>query len=301
VGSSALRAAQASLFAGAVPLAAEPPPAAHLCQWFTPSWLSQALVERHFGDLSDQDFVVEPTCGNGSFLTCIPAHVPALGVEIDARQAEIAARESGRQVIVGDFLAVQMPRQPTAFIGNPPFRAAFIDQFLSRCHALLPEAGRAGFLLPAYALQTSRRVAALREQWSMNVEIIPRDVFPRLRETLLFALFTKDRWRRLVGVAFVDEAADVLDLPLAYRRILQSANGSRYRALCAAALRRLGGRGSLQQIYAELERARPSRTAFWKDGIRRTLREYEQDFIAVDVGHFSLRQTECTDPSTTMV
>ena len=258
------------------------------CQWFTPTWLAEAIVARHFHWLSASDFAVEPTCGNGSFLRAIPGHVPALGVEADPDLASIAADDSGRSVICGDVLAIELPQVPTVFLGNPPFRVPFISALLERCHALLPEGGRAGFLLPAYALSASRRVTELRDRWSIRVELVPRDVFPRMRESVVFALFRKDAARRLIGLALVDESADVLALPREYRQLLQASSGGRYRALCVAALRRLGGRASLKQIYGELERVRPSRTAFWRDGIRRTLRAYD-DFVPLGVGQFGLR------------
>lgn len=69
-----------------------------LCQWFTPAWLAEALVERHFSRLDAADLVLEPTCGAGAFLRAIPAHVPAIGVEIDPALAA-AARATGREVL----------------------------------------------------------------------------------------------------------------------------------------------------------------------------------------------------------
>lgn len=48
--------------------------------------------------------VLEPSAGDGRFLMAVPDHVPAFGVEIDPALAPIAARNSGRQVIQGDFL-----------------------------------------------------------------------------------------------------------------------------------------------------------------------------------------------------
>lgn len=259
-----------------------------LCQFFTPFWLAEALVDRHFGDLTERDLVLEPSCGLGAFLNAVPAHVPAVGVEIDPQVAAIAAADTGRQVVVGDFVAAPLDVRPTAIVGNPPFRVALIERFLQRCHQLLPEGGRAGFVLPAYAMQTSRRVAEYRAQWSMAVEIIPRDAFPRLREPLIFGLFTKDEHRRLFGIALVDEAADVLALPAPYRQALQSTRG-RWRAVCTVALQRLGGRATLPDLYREIERARPTRNRFWREKVRQTLRHYAECFEPLGEGAYALR------------
>lgn len=65
-----------------------------LCQWFTPERLAEAIVRRYFGDLSERDVVLEPSCGPGAFLRAIPASTRAIGVEIDPALAE-EARATG--------------------------------------------------------------------------------------------------------------------------------------------------------------------------------------------------------------
>lgn len=254
----------------------------------TPLWLADALVSRHFPQLDHRDTVLEPSCGEGSFLAAVPAHVPAIGVEIDPDLAQIARHETGRHVIAGDFRHVRIDVRPTVILGNPPFRMRLIDEFLRRAHQLLPDGGRAGFLLPAYAMQTSRRVSAYAELWSIAAEIIPRDAFPRLREPLIFATFSKDRRRLLVGVALVDQAADVHELPEPYRAALRATRGSLWRTVCRIALGRLGGRASLPQIYGELETARPTRSVFWREKIRQILRESPALFRPLGDGRYEL-------------
>jgi predicted RNA methylase len=64
---------------------------AELCQYFTPLWVAEQLLEQHFPRLTEHDNVMEPCCGSGTFLQAIPAHVPAFGVEIDRAVAEAYA------------------------------------------------------------------------------------------------------------------------------------------------------------------------------------------------------------------
>lgn len=166
-----------------------------LGQYPTPVWVAEDLVERHFHDLDSGDMVIEPSCGPGAFLSALPDGVPAIGVEIDAAVAEQARENTGRRVVVGDFRTVGLDVQPTAIIGNPPFNLEVIDGFLARAHQMLPEGGRVGFLLPAYAFQTAARVAGYADHWSLMQEMIPRNIFPGLKLPLVFALFSKDRRR----------------------------------------------------------------------------------------------------------
>ena len=180
-----------------------------LHQWFTPRWVCEAIVERHFAGLNLGDVVLEPSCGDGRFLQALPAEVPALGVEIDPRLADIARAASGRQIITGDFLAVEIPTPITHVIGNPPFDSRTIHAFLDRAHGLLVEGGVCGLLLPAYVLQTSSKVCALNHRWSISQELMPRNIFPRLSLPLVFARFQKDRERALVGFFLYREAADI--------------------------------------------------------------------------------------------
>jgi site-specific DNA-methyltransferase (adenine-specific) len=261
----------------------------NLCQYMTPQWVAEALVERHFSRLDASDHVIEPSCGDGSFLHAIPAFVPAIGVEIDPVLADTARRETGREVLVGDFISIDLPHRPTALIGNPPFVASVVDGFLHRAFELLPEGGRAGFILPAYLFQTAARVAGYADRWSISQELLPRNAFhTRMQTPLLFAIFSKDAKRRLIGFALYREAADVQALPDPYRVLLESSSGSVWKAVCKAALSACGGSGSLKQIYAELEDHRPTRTQFWREKIRQTLRHYSDTFVPIATARYAL-------------
>lgn len=260
-----------------------------LSQYFTPFWMAEALVERYFHDLTQQDLVLEPCCGHGAFLSAIPSHVPAIGVEIDPEVAQLA-RATGRQIILSDFLGQAVTGlRPTAVVGNPPFKSEFIDQMLTRCHSMLPEGGRAGFILPAYFFQAAHTVSDLGERWSIAQEMLPRNAFhKRMQTPLVWALFTKDRRRALVGFALYRESSDVMEMESSYREALATTNGSAWRKVCQLALEHLGGRATLPQIYAQLERNRPTRTQFWREKIRQTLRVYADTFRAIDIGEYEV-------------
>ncbi len=262
----------------------------NLCQYFTPLWVAEALVERHFPHLDGADMVLEPSCGRGAFLRALPSYVPGYGIEIDAELAARTEAETGRKVVVGDFRTVEIGIRPTAVIGNPPFIASAFDVLLERCHNLLPDGGRAGFILPVYFLRTTERVCRIAERWSVAHELLPRGAFHiKMRTPLTFAVFSKDRRRLLVGFALFQESEDVRSMEPAYRRLVESTTGSAWRAVCELALTRLGGEATLTDIYRELERNRPSHTRFWREKIRQTLRIYAGRFTALGVGRYALR------------
>lgn len=263
----------------------------NLCQFFTPLWVAEALVERHFPKLDGADLVLEPSCGTGSFLRAVPAHVPAIGVEIDPGVAAVA-RETGREIVVGDFRTVPLDVRPTAVIGNPPFNAGVFDAMLDRCYDMLPEGGRAGFILPTYLFQTAGRVTRYGERWSISHELLPRNAFhSRMRTPLLFSMFSKDSRRVLVGFALYRETADVLEMSKPYRDLLSGVQGSLWRAVCTLALSRLGGVADLPAIYREIEGNRPTRTQFWREKVRQTLRVYSAHFRAIGTGRYQLVTT----------
>jgi hypothetical protein len=263
--------------------------ARELGQFPTPVWFAEAIVARYFPALDRGDLVLEPSCGAGAFLHALPAHVPAVGIEWDAGLADQARRETGRRVITGDFRHCILDVQPTAIIGNPPFKVELIEGFIARAHELLPAGGRVGFVLPAYAFQSASSVVRYAERWSIRQDAIPRNVFPRLSVPLVFAMFSKDCERALVGFALYREAFDVLRMPAEYREALATGAGI-WRRLVLVALRRLGGRARLPEIYAELEGKRPGAGQWWREKVRQTLRHYADDFEPIDVGHYRLKE-----------
>lgn len=251
----------------------------------TPDWAAEALVERYFGDLNSADRVIEPTCGRGAFLRALPRDVPALGVEIDDRLAREAVRLSGRPVVVGDFRAVDLPWTPTAMVGNPPFQLSAIEGILARAFDLLPEDGRCGLILPCYILQTPGTIERLGARWSIQQDMIPRNLFPRLSKPLCFALLHKGRTRGLVGFALYHEAAAVARLQKRYRALLAEGEGSVWAAVTRAALEALGGRATLAALYREIEGHRPTENRWWREKVRQQLQRFA---VRVDQGTWAI-------------
>lgn len=242
-----------------------------LCQWMTPTWAAAELVKRHFGDLTERDFVLEPSCGKGAFLVALPEHVRAAGVEIDPALARIARKASGREVIVGDFRTAELPAGVSALIGNPPFPMEIVQGFFERAWSILPKDGRVGFILPVTIFQTASTVVKLSKRWGIQQELIPRNLFGRLQLPLCFALLTKGAGRSLVGFALYEETHDVKSLRSRYRAILASGERSVWAAVVRAALEVLGGEASVQGVYAEIQGHQPTENRFWQAKVRQTL------------------------------
>jgi len=259
-----------------------------LRQYPTPLWLAEALVERYFPNLSSHDVVVEPSCGTGPFLCAIPDHVPAIGIEIDPALAVVARRRSGRSVIDGDFRTVPIPFAPTVVIGNPPFQTTLIDGFMARAHELLPDEGQVGLILPAYFFQTASRVVSYSEHWCIRHDFIPRNGFhSRMRETLVYAVFTKSRKRILVGFALYQEAYEIQSIDRRFRQLLTEGRPYRsaWRAVVEAALEALGGEASLCDIYGLVSGKRPTPNPAWREKVRQITQVY---FQRVGNGRYAL-------------
>ncbi|MHB8152371.1 MAG: class I SAM-dependent methyltransferase, partial [Bacillati bacterium] len=101
--------------------------------------------------------------------------------------------------------------------------------------------------------------------YSIAVDVIPRNIFPNLSKPLCFGLFTKNADRRIVGLAFYDETADVLSMAC---HDLLNTSSSPWRTLVRDRLSRMGGTATLQQLYRAIEPGRPSGNPWWKEKIR---------------------------------
>jgi site-specific DNA-methyltransferase (adenine-specific) len=251
--------------------------------WRTPSWLADALVERA-APISG-DVVCEPTCGDGAILAAVPADVQAFGIEIDPILAAEAVRVTGRTIIVGDALTVTLPAQPTLVIGNPPFSQTFVERLLGRFHRELHEGGRMVLLLSVHLFQTSATVARYAELFSLAVELVPRDVFPGLERPLLLATLTKAAERRIVGIAFAREIAELRGFPAAYRALLERSKSNVWVRVCEAALREIGRPATVDEIASIVQGVRPTTTTFWREAIRKHLRE---SFVRVAPATYAL-------------
>lgn len=260
-----------------------------LGQFFTPSWAAELLYEKHFSHLGADDFLIEPSCGDGSFLAAVPAVVPALGVEIDPVMAARARVNTGRPVVAGSFLSAELPGNASAILGNPPFQSDLIHRFLDRSWELLREDGAAAFILPAYVLQTSTAVNKLHSRWSISQALLPRNLFPRLSIPIVFTVFRKERVRRLVGFFLYAEAHQVAQIQKDCRRMLdQSGKAETWRSVTKFALLSLGGEADLNSIYRTVEPRRPSlANRFWEARIRNVLQKSDE-FESVGRGRWRL-------------
>ncbi len=259
-----------------------------LNQYFTPSWAAELLVRRHFSDLSAKDTVLEPSCGDGRFLMAIPRDVDAYGVEIDPMQADAAVRNTGREIIVGDFLTAKLPRKPTVILGNPPFVADMIDDFLTRCYHELEYGGRVGFLLPVYYLQRPSKVVDLNRRFSIAQELLPKNLFENMSKPLMFCRFTKERRTVLSGFFLYTETNAVMTGLKGNMRELVLGNKSTancWRDVVELALRALGGRAKLEHLYQAIEKNRPTDNPWWREKVRQICGIH---FVRVAAGEYAL-------------
>lgn len=263
-----------------------------LGQFFTPSWATEMLLRRHFGGLTNKDVVLEPSCGDGRFLMAVPSHVRAYGVEIDPVMAAKARANSGRTVIEGDFLGAKLPVKPTAIIGNPPFQADFIDGLLGRAFEELDYGQRVGLLLPVYYLQTASKVVDISRQFSIEQELLPRNLFAQMSKPLMWANFTKARKTVLSGFFLYEEVDSLAALPKQVRERLvgNDAGAHCWRDVVELALVALNGQGTLEQIYAIVEGAKPTANPWWREQVRKVL---GKSFVRVGRGEYSLHEGCC--------
>lgn len=263
-----------------------------LDQYFTPAWAAEGIVEHEFGWLAAGHRVLEPSCGDGAFLCALPEAVEAVGIEIDPRQAARARAASGRQVIVGDFL--QVPSAPLgafhAVLGNPPFSSDLVAAFLKRSHALLEDGGQAGFILPAYILQTSSKVELLGRDFSIRQSLLPRNLFPGLKLPLVFATFTKEKERKLFGFLLYREAQEMRAIDKRWKDTVTDGRERRgvWFPVVSQILAALGGAAELEQIYRAVQAKRPTANPHWQAKVRQVLQRHPQRFARTGHAHYTL-------------
>lgn len=266
---------QQDLFLGPAPAARQASSGLdpRLDQWFTPRWAAEILMADALTGMGRDVAVVEPSCGDGSFLAAIPDHHPALGVEIDPRMAAAARASTGRPVILGDFASAEIALEGLGVIaGNPPFGMSTVDAFVRRSHALLPEDGVLALLLPAHVLSTTTRMRPWGEMFAIEQRMIPRSLFPRISLPLVWTRFVKSERRTHVGFMLFDQQYDVETMPKQVRRAL--GREGTWREAVGLAIHALGGEASLTEIYRAIEPKRPSGNRWWKDKVRQTCSLY---------------------------
>lgn len=270
----------------------EPTLQQRLHQWFTPAWAAEGIVEEAFGWLQPGHRVVEPSCGDGAFLCALPGSLDVVGVEIDPVQAECARRASGRQVIVGDFLEVPVQDlgRVQAIIGNPPFQSDTVAAFLRKSHEILEDGGQAGFILPAYIMQTSSRVEQLHSLFSIKQSLIPRNLFPGLSLPLCFATFTKERERRLFGFMLYREAQEIAAIDKRWKQAVAAGRETRgvWFPVVREILIALGGQADLGQKYDSIQAKRPTSNPHWRAKVRQVLQLHAGAFERTAPGQYRL-------------
>ena len=93
-------------------------------QFFTPDIVAECMF--HLAGVHVRQRVIDPSCGDGSFLRKAPRGVELFGCEIDPQYAQVARRfVSEKRIVGGDALTALVPLWDTCdlVIGNPPFSA----------------------------------------------------------------------------------------------------------------------------------------------------------------------------------
>lgn len=264
----------------------------NLGQFFTPIWAAEILYNVHFSHLTEKDTVWEPTCGKGSFLSVIPDHIKAVGSDIDPKMVNIS-KNTGRPIYEGDFRTVQFPElsHVTAMIGNPPFILDLFEEFMERCENILKEGNKAGFIIPAYFLQTSRTTRRIGKKWSMDQEMLPRDLFEGqgvLSKPISFVSFFRHDSPYMKGFRLYAELCDVKALKDSVQEILKHGGKRKgvWKEVLVNVVDDLGGKATLEQIYTNMEGKRPTENPFWKEQIRKIIQQ--APFERIDDGTYKL-------------
>jgi hypothetical protein len=253
-----------------------------LDQYFTPEWAAAELVHTFFPDLGKDDVVIEPSCGRGAFLKAIPLEVEAVGVEIDKTLAIEARENTGRKVVWGDYRTVEVPTSDLAsvIVGNPPYDLKLFEQFLAASTMRLRKGGRCGFLLSSHMLQTPSTVLRWSQTWGLSQHIVPRTLFPRAIRPLVFVTFDSAKPRQFSGFALYKESAEISEMTRPAKVILVHGekNHTCWSALVRWALKKLGGRAPLKDIYETIAPVRPTSNPWWQAKVRQNLQLYHTPY-----------------------
>lgn len=91
-----------------------------LCQYFTPAWLAERMVE--WANLRRGHRVLEPSAGDGALARAVPANVELTSYEIDAT---LPWKSEHPRPVACDFLRAAPPAKPfDVVVMNPPFNVA---------------------------------------------------------------------------------------------------------------------------------------------------------------------------------
>lgn len=235
----------------------------------TPTWAADLILNNRI-PYNDDSYFLEPTCGDGRWLDVIPQPCRKLGVELRADLVQVA-RTKGHTIIHGNALEVPFPTGITHAIGNPPFEADFIDALLDKLHRTLPnDNGLAAFVLPTYYLQTSVHAYRLAQRWEIDVELIPRDIYPGLSKPLMLTRLWRNKAKRGLGLFLYAETVDMRSMNNAAR---DNADRKTWAQFVLDILEHLGGEATLEQMYRAASSKRPTANPFWQEQLRKVLRK----------------------------
>lgn len=261
-------------------------------QFFTEVWASEMLFETHFSHLTANDLVFEPSCGNGSMLSAIPKHIPAIGNDIDPVLSKLAHENTGRIVHNGDFRTVQFEgmERVTAMFGNPPFELDVFEGLMQRFSNIMSIGNKAGFLLPCYFLQTADTFMRFARNWYMDQKMIPRNLFKGLSKPLMFATFIRENNPEIHGgFQLYAELCDVNRLKDNVREIVATRtkrNGSVWREAVISIMQDIGGKATLDDLYNMMEKKRPTENSYWREKVRQVVQA--APFKRIETGTYIL-------------
>ena len=118
--------------------------------YYTPSEIAEFIIR--WANISPLDSVLEPSCGDGSFLAaikeCCPQNISnVIGIELDSIEAE-KAQKYGYEVLNGDFFTyyaehIENSRKFDVIVGNPPFirYQSFAEEYRTVAFELMKKHG----------------------------------------------------------------------------------------------------------------------------------------------------------------
>jgi hypothetical protein len=157
-------------------------------QFFTQPVLAEICVSRL--NIAEYPTIIEPSCGTGSFLQCLPKRT--IGIELDKTIACPGA-------VIGDFFDYKpcKLKSPILVIGNPPFGkvSSLAIQFFNHATTF---ADTIAFIVPATFLRVSVTNRLSLDFRCKHSECIPKGSFqPRtMQARCVFQIWQKSPYKR---------------------------------------------------------------------------------------------------------
>jgi hypothetical protein len=140
-------------------------------QFYTKVSIARECIESILTNCPDatQYIWVEPSAGNGAFLTSLPATIPRIAIDLDPRSPGIIKADFLKWIPVGDG--------PKVFFGNPPFgsQGSLAKAFIK--YAAVTNAQIIAFILPRSFMKPSMSCAFPRNFHQIHQRELPKDSF----------------------------------------------------------------------------------------------------------------------------